>query len=617
MNTEEGKDHFCFDVLFYANPQPMWVFDTATLNILEVNETAVKQYGYTREEFLSKTIKDLKPQEDWPALEQLLIDIRGEHTNSREFRHKTKDGLVFHVEIISYSIVYKGINARLIHAHNISEKKEIAGKLAFTQHKLMQILETTTIGFMQIGFNWEITYWNKAAEDLIGYKRSCVLGKNFWAVLPEINHSDFHTYFGMAMHRRISTDFVDYFWPTQSWFSCYAYPVDDGIIVHFRDITGKKMAQEGLLEKIEQLKEISFLNSHAIRKPIASLLGLTNLFKEQLVSESELREVAGLIHNCSLELDEVVKEVNEKVNDDSQSMPTINLEYFSFKEFLNKIIVQAQSYSPKHKIILKKVADITFYGNKKRIEQAVKSLIINAIKFSLDANCVLVDTEIIQQNLVLTVRDYGVGMSEEQIDRIFLSLSRPDYPKTSSSSLLKVAEVCHRHHGSMWIESEINKGSTFSMRFPLSNIAMFKLTGRTDFSVYRESEADIQFHDAENYISVQWNGFHNLHSVRDVCNRICSQVEKTGCPNLLNDNTNVLGPWDDAIEWLINEWFPTMERIGLANIALVYSASTFSKLSALHTIEQVKENICIKSFKERGEALNWLLHVSHTGNKNH
>jgi PAS domain-containing protein len=57
-----------YRILFESNPQPMWVFDSETLEFLAVNQAAMRHYGYSIEEFLRMTLRDLRPAEDTPAL---------------------------------------------------------------------------------------------------------------------------------------------------------------------------------------------------------------------------------------------------------------------------------------------------------------------------------------------------------------------------------------------------------------------------------------------------------------------------------------------------------------------------------------------------------------------
>ena len=68
----------------------MWVYDTETLAFLEVNEAAVRHYGYTREEFLSKRVLDIRPVEEIPRLLAKMATIRDGHQG--EWRHRLKDG---------------------------------------------------------------------------------------------------------------------------------------------------------------------------------------------------------------------------------------------------------------------------------------------------------------------------------------------------------------------------------------------------------------------------------------------------------------------------------------------------------------------------------------------
>lgn len=67
-----------YRILFENNPHPMWVFDPETLAFLAVNESAVRHYGYSREEFLSMTIKEIRPPEDIPACLRILENVSGD-----------------------------------------------------------------------------------------------------------------------------------------------------------------------------------------------------------------------------------------------------------------------------------------------------------------------------------------------------------------------------------------------------------------------------------------------------------------------------------------------------------------------------------------------------------
>src|SRR6058998_528116 len=81
-----------YGILFQDNPQPMWVFDSETLAFLDVNDAAIQHYGYSRDEFLGMTIKDIRLREDVPALfteRARCTEGYGRYAPSVKWRHRT------------------------------------------------------------------------------------------------------------------------------------------------------------------------------------------------------------------------------------------------------------------------------------------------------------------------------------------------------------------------------------------------------------------------------------------------------------------------------------------------------------------------------------------------
>jgi PAS domain S-box-containing protein len=602
-----------FNVIFYAAPSPMWVFDVNTLSILEVNKAAISFYGFTKEEFLSKTIVDLRPPEDATLIQDVLTQIKSTTTNFREFRHMDKKGKIFHVEVMSYPFVFNDAPARLVITQNIDERKAIAGQLEFTRTKLNKILESTSIGFLQTDHDSKITYWNHAAEQKIGYQREYVLGKDIWEVFSEAIDTEFYTCYQEAMQKRTNVELVYYYWPVQKWFSINIYPVVDGLIMHFRDISESKRYEERLVEKIEQLQEVSYLNSHFIRKPVASLLGLTNLITDNLVNKSEFKEIAAYIQECSVELDEIVRKINIRLHDEFSDSLFNEVTEFSLTELVKTIISDPKKNN--RQVTFEADAEINFYGNKHSIEIAIDCLIDNAIKFSDSTKKIEVSLQLVAQNVLLTVKDYGIGIDKKKISEIFTDFGKKGVAKTLSTGLSKVSNVARRHNGNVWVESKPGKGSVFSMRLPISNMASFQKIGQTDIIDLEASGIEISYDNERSFISANWHGFHSLHSIKTGCLNILSTINKHSCNMVLNDNTNVMGTWDDAVEWVAREFFPMLQDTSLTHIAWVYSKSTFSRLSTDLTLETVIGNVTTKTFDDKETAAKWLLKMNnHTVN---
>lgn len=118
-----------YRLLFERNPLPAWVFDLETLSFLAVNLAAVRHYGYSQEEFLSLTIKDIRPAEDIPALLERVSKLKEGVHSPGEWRHLKKDGTILDVEIASHPLTFGGRPAELVLANDITERKQAEEEL--------------------------------------------------------------------------------------------------------------------------------------------------------------------------------------------------------------------------------------------------------------------------------------------------------------------------------------------------------------------------------------------------------------------------------------------------------------------------------------------------------
>jgi len=127
--------------LFQLSPLPMWVFDMETLQFIDVNEAAVKHYGYRREEFLSMTILDIRPAEDISAVQSTIAGYQPGEERQRPgiFRHRKKSGEIIQVDVQSTSIQYKDKTARVILANDITERLNYIRAVEKQNEKLKEI----------------------------------------------------------------------------------------------------------------------------------------------------------------------------------------------------------------------------------------------------------------------------------------------------------------------------------------------------------------------------------------------------------------------------------------------------------------------------------------------
>ncbi len=124
--------------LFENNPYPMWTYDLETLAFLDVNEAAIKKYGYSRQEFLNMTIVDIRPPQEVERLRQNLAQPRQPLEHSEGWRHCLKDGTIIHVEVTSHTIETDGHESALVLIQDITERLQ-AEKAARIKDELLRL----------------------------------------------------------------------------------------------------------------------------------------------------------------------------------------------------------------------------------------------------------------------------------------------------------------------------------------------------------------------------------------------------------------------------------------------------------------------------------------------
>ncbi len=120
---ESRLDAERYRLLFDNNPVPMWAYDTRTLRFLAVNTAAIDNYGFSREEFLAMSVRDVRPPEDIHEFEQTVPRLPRGYNQTGQWRHRKKDGRMFPVEITSHSLVFDGRDARLVLITDITERQ--------------------------------------------------------------------------------------------------------------------------------------------------------------------------------------------------------------------------------------------------------------------------------------------------------------------------------------------------------------------------------------------------------------------------------------------------------------------------------------------------------------
>jgi PAS domain S-box-containing protein len=244
-----------YKLLFESNPQPMWVYDTNTLAFLAVNDEAVLRYGYSKDDFLGMTIKDIRPKEDVPKLMDNIAHLSFGLDHAGDWRHLKKDGSLIEVEITSHVLPFDGKQAELVVANDITARKAAEYALQKSELRYRAIVESTTDLICRFLPDTTLTFVNEAYCRYFGRTREQLIGTQFLKSIPEsewagvksqVNHV-FHTKKPFTYSHEVMTLEGEIRW--QQWTDCTILN-DDGDVIELqsvgRDVTESHYAEEVL-----------------------------------------------------------------------------------------------------------------------------------------------------------------------------------------------------------------------------------------------------------------------------------------------------------------------------------------------------------------------------------
>jgi PAS domain S-box-containing protein len=167
-----------FRLLFDGNPIPMWVYDVATLRFLEVNDAAIAQYGYSRAQFLTMTIVEIRPPEDAPRVRAALDTMRSSFNHAGMWRHRRANGDEITVNVLWHRLEFKGFDAAIVAAIDVTDQERAKGALRENEARLRQILDSAYDAFVSADADGRVSAWNAEAEQLFGWRADEIIGKN-------------------------------------------------------------------------------------------------------------------------------------------------------------------------------------------------------------------------------------------------------------------------------------------------------------------------------------------------------------------------------------------------------------------------------------------------------
>jgi PAS domain S-box-containing protein len=318
-----------YKLLFQSNPVPIVIYDVISFAVLDVNQMASELYGYTREEFIQLTIKDIRPPGEIPLIVETIRKrvFDSEIRNLGTWNHLKKTGEPIKVEVIGHSINYMGRHCMIVVCNDVTEQSKTLRSLEQSIERFEYVTEATT----DIIWDWDLetneVYYSGNIEKSFGHTPGYNVGDmRFFA--KHVHHDD-------KERVVLYADAVKYgdmkYWTEKYRFRKangeYAYVLDKGIVIRdekgvgirmigaMQDITELKNNELHIAKQKDQLIEIAQMNAHETRRPVATILGLVNLIDKSTIKDKDTLDVLTHLDTATRELDAVIKRIIHKTVD--------------------------------------------------------------------------------------------------------------------------------------------------------------------------------------------------------------------------------------------------------------------------------------------------------------
>ena len=233
-------DAAAYQLVFDASPLPMLVADRETMRFLAVNDAACKHYGWTRDELLELTLRDIRPPEDVPGFELLFRGSKNPRY-TRTSRHRRKDGRILDVTLHLSRVMVAGREATLLVVHDLSGVAE-------AERRFQLLVEKSVEGISMTSADGAVVYMSPGGQRMLGYEHGELIGKPSYSKTHPDDMASFPEP-GATRHvvARVMHRDGTWRWIESSTTNLTHDPAVRGFVSNYRDVTARKQAEEALV----------------------------------------------------------------------------------------------------------------------------------------------------------------------------------------------------------------------------------------------------------------------------------------------------------------------------------------------------------------------------------
>lgn len=482
-----------FEQIFNTTPDAVAISRLSDGLYVNCNPSFYRISGYSQGEVIGKTSLELniwENHEDRLALAKTIKET-GVHEGF-ETTFIRKDGTIINGFLSAKIIYLRGEPHLLTITRDITSRKSAEKALRENKEQL-QLIINSALEAIVVLVNQRFVYFNKKMVEFSGYSDAELVNKD---ILDLVHPEDAPTLLenyklrlsGGIAPERYAVRLVQKEGGIR-WLELGGVKIEwqgnPATITFITDITEKKLAELEIiagrdkLEKLNSEKDKFFsIIAHDLRSPFAGLLGLTEMIADgaEEFTLQELKNMGGQLHQTANKLYKLLKNLLEW-SQMQRGMLEYQPQWLNLNQTIDESMETLQKRSEQKAIQIVSSIDkqIQVYADKNMLNSILLNLLSNAIKFTRRNGNILITGEKKSNRFVeIAVHDSGIGISKEDIDKLFRLDSKVRSQGTEGElstglGLLLCKEFVERHGGRIWVDSEIEKGSTFHFTLPVSD----------------------------------------------------------------------------------------------------------------------------------------------------
>jgi len=516
-------NYAAFELLFDNNPQPMWIYDHRMHRFLAVNNAAIRNYLYSRAEFLSMSIEQIHAPDDISLLDRLDQDMSEHAPASSIWRHRRKDGTFFDAEVITHPMMFKDRQAHLVVALDVTARARVEEELRDSEERYRDLFEHANDIVFTTDLSGKFTSFNKMGELVTGIPVEEALTKN---IADLLSPQDLELARNMREQKMMGGGRTTYELQilrkdgqpvilAMSTTLTYRDGKPTGIRGIARDITERKQFEDRLRQsqKMEALGRLAGGIAHDFNNLLGVIVGFSELTVNEIKRDSTLRGYAL----------EALKAGNQA------AALTQQLLAFSRHQVLQPRILHLNASLADMEVLLTRLLPENIKlvcrpgenldrvkADPSQIEQVLLNLAVNARDAMPNGGEITIETSNVEieksepeeshghglgsgRYVLLSVSDTGTGIDEKTRARLFEPFfTSKEIGKGTGLGLATVYGIVKQSGGHVIVKSRIGKGTSFNVYFPKAlEVDIASDTGGHNPAVLTGVETVLLVEDAE------------------------------------------------------------------------------------------------------------------------